>query len=90
MIQLFFDLFGCNLLGILLGLWFLNYFAVGKLHWVYRKEEDEERKRRDCSILATTLSKFKPSVWRRHEWHIFDSLKNYGVFIFICTMVRVV
>ena len=33
--HLFLDLFGCNLIGIILGHWTLNYFAAKKMSWVY-------------------------------------------------------
>ena len=40
--HLFLDLFGCNLLGIILGYYTLKYFSASKINWVY--DPDSERR----------------------------------------------
>lgn len=41
--HLFLDLFGCNLIGIILGAYFLRKFYVRKLNWIYTKNPTDER-----------------------------------------------
>lgn len=36
--QVFLDLFGCNLIGIILGALTLKYFGVAKIRWVVEKD----------------------------------------------------
>lgn len=36
--HLFLDLFGCNLIGIILGAWTLNHFGSARINWVFDRD----------------------------------------------------
>ena len=65
--HLFLDLFGCNLIGIILGYYTLKYFSATKINWVYDPDSAQSNKRgtftkdEGCSnIVYNFFDKFKP------------------------------
>lgn len=42
--SLLLDLFGCNLLGIILGNFIIDKFNMRKFHWLHEPEENEPKK----------------------------------------------
>lgn len=41
--HLLLDLFGCNLLGIILGHWFIKKTGMKKYHWFFEPTEESEK-----------------------------------------------
>ena len=73
--HLFLDLFGCNLIGIILGYYTLKYFSVSKITWVYDPKSVKSDKRgtvpkdEACSnVVFNFFDKFKPQVFEKYEW----------------------
>ena len=72
----FLDLFGCNLIGIILGHYSLKYFSSKKINWVYDPQSDKQDKtpgRKDISCsssLQVFLDKFRPTVFEKYEWAV--------------------
>ena len=50
--HIFLDLFGCNLIGIILGYYTLKYFSASKIIWVYdpnsQRNRNSERRATNC------------------------------------------
>ena len=57
--QLFLDLFGCNMFGIILGAITIKYMGVSRINWMYYKPQNKVN---TCNqnMLVGTLEKFKP------------------------------
>lgn len=64
--SLLLDLFGCNLLGILIGAWFLKKFGVSRISWVREKSKTSKITQTEelpCNnVILRVLDKFKPSA----------------------------
>lgn len=61
--SLLLDLFGCNLLGITLGHYFLKYFGVSKINWVKGgQKQDVAVKACDGNLVLKLFSKLTPST----------------------------
>lgn len=73
--HMFLDLFGCNMLGIILGALTIKYIGVSRINWVYSKPRGTVSS--DDSFLQKTLGKLKPEVYTTYNWQMFDSLKRY-------------
>lgn len=55
-------MFGCNMLGIILGAYTCNYLYVSRMNWIYVKPQTPMVK--PCTDKVTALiEKFKPNVW---------------------------
>lgn len=89
--HLLLDVFGCNMLGIIIGAAILRYMSVNKLHWVYYKQKKDERYLYDqCSAINRAIYKLKPEFLIKHDWKVFKSLKRfYGVLFFCCICLAV-
>jgi len=89
--HLLLDVFGCNMVGIIIGAFIIRYMSVKKLSWVYQKPKEMEKYLyKECSVIQRTFYKFKPQVLMKHNWGMFNSLKQfYGVLIF-CVIVLLV
>lgn len=89
--HLLLDLFGCNMVGIIIGACFLKYASVKKLHWIYQKEKTTENfLYNECSAINRAALKLKPQFFMQHDWEVFKSLKRfYGVLIYICICIGV-
>ena len=75
--HLFLDLFGCNLIGMYLGWWTLEYFGTHKPTWVqdYNEKEKKQTTPEPCSnMLVTAIEKLRPTVFERYSW---DGLSSY-------------
>ena len=71
------------MIGIILGAYTCNYLYVGRLHWIYTKPIGTAPA--PCqSKVQTFVNKFKPNVWARYDWSMFNSLKRYGQLLFFC------
>ena len=74
--HLFLDLFGCNLLGIILGAFTLKQFGSSRLRWVYDPKQKQAKKsakqpidQDHCSnIVYNFFDKLRPTVFERYEW----------------------
>ena len=77
--QLFLDLFGCNMFGIILGALTIKYMGVSRINWIYSKPKPAGSKVDVCdqSIIVRTAEKFKPQVLITYNWAMFSSLKRY-------------
>jgi len=70
--HLFLDLFGCNLIGIILGAWTLNRFGSSKITWVYDPEQNQAGGSKaidadPCSnVVMGALDKLRPSVFEKY------------------------
>ena len=92
--HLFLDLFGCNLIGLILGYYTLKYLSVSKINWVYdpaaATRQDQGRARAssgdacNTEVITSVLDKFKPGVFEKYEW---AALRNPRRLISITTMV---
>jgi len=74
------------MLGIILGAYTCNYLYVGRLNWIYTKQGamDQQPCQNKVNVF---LEKFKPNVWTRHNWGIFQSLWRYTAVLFYCFFV---
>ena len=77
--HLFLDLFGCNLIGIVLGHYTLKYFSANKIKWVYDadsvKQVEGRSRTRSSSFDACNnikvynfFDKLRPGVFEKYEW----------------------
>lgn len=76
--QLLLDLFGCNMLGIVMGAWTMKKLGVSRLNWIYKKPTGQP----DMSMMQNALSKFQPDVLSTYDWHMFSDLKRYFQVLF--------
>ena len=79
-LQLFLDVFGCNMCGIILGAVFIKYMGVSRINWIYKKPKPHKGIKclDEGNPILKTLSKFKPEVYYKYDWAIFKSLKRYS------------
>lgn len=77
--QLLLDLFGCNMLGIILGAWTMKYMGVSRLNWIYKKPTG---KNDNLSPMANAMVKFRPDVMSTYNWQMFTNLKRYCQVLF--------
>lgn len=89
--HLLLDVFGCNMLGIIIGAFILRFMEVKKLHWVYEKNKKTERYLyTECSAINRAVLKLKPNVFIQHNWEVFKSLyRFYGVLFFCCISIAI-
>jgi phosphatidylserine synthase 2 len=67
-----YDVFGCNLLGMVAGMWFAHWLGAKEFNWT-----GGSGKRRTMKRVALH---FTPRVFpRRFDWHAFSSWKRFGV-----------
>lgn len=82
--HLFLDLFGCNLIGIILGHYTIKYFGSTRINWVWDSKSKQTGQQACSSQVCTALDKLRPSFLERYEW---AGLKNvprlFGVLVFI-------
>ena len=69
--HLLLDLFGCNLLGILLGMWVIKYYNLWTHHWLFEPTEESNK----LSYLKWIKYSFN---WvsehvNEHKWHFLAS-----------------
>lgn len=82
-------MFGCNALGIVLGVYTCNYLYVSRLNWIYTKPSITQNPSQQ-SKLTVFIEKFKPNVWTRYNWDSFSNLNRYFAIIFYCSFVLAV
>ena len=97
--HLFLDLFGCNLIGMILGWWSLEYFASQKLTWL---KDDNKSKRKaistDTSLgdpacktqLITALEKLRPAVFEKYHWDGLASYQRFFGMVAFCVICLVI
>ncbi len=77
------DLFGCNLIGIILGHYTLKWFGVSKISWV--KSTIPKDQCCDPEVVLRVIDKLRPQVLERFEWSALQNLSRYiGVATFCC------
>ena len=87
--HIFLDLFGCNLIGIILGHFTLKYFAAKKLTWVWdpksEKKTDSNYDLASCSnSIQVFLDKLRPTVFEEYEWAGLANLQRlFGMTAFV-------
>lgn len=66
--SLLLDVFGCNLIGLVLGRYTLKYFGVTKIKWI--RSQSTPVKRDVCSTdkLKSAIEKMTPEVFEVYEW----------------------
>ena len=91
--HLFLDLFGCNLIGIILGHYTLKYFGSNRIRWVWDPSmvNRKSHKSESCpNQLYTALDKLRPTVFERFEWAGLASLQRFlGVTVFVVTVLLI-
>jgi len=92
--SLLLDLFGCNLLGIVIGAWFLKRFGVSRISRV--KEPAKLHKITQTSdapcnnVVLRVLEKLRPSALEQYEWSALQNLNRYmgvTVFVVVCLLI---
>jgi phosphatidylserine synthase 2 len=79
--HLLLDVFGCNMIGIILGAYSCNYLYVRRMNWLNKPHNLVP----PCqSKIKTLINKFKPNVWTRYEWSVFQNVKRYNQILFYC------
>ena len=88
--HLFLDLFGCNLIGIILGHYTLKYFGSTRINWVY---DDSKKKKKPmpsyqsepCSnLVVAALDKMRPNFLQQYEWAGLQSFQRFfGMTVFV-------
>jgi len=94
--HLFLDLFGCNLIGIILGHYTLKYFGSKRIQWVWDSKAAKNQARavtqtENCGgQLITALDKLRPAVLEKYEWAALANLQHFfGVLAYICTILLI-
>ena len=89
--HLILDLFGCNMIGIMIGAFILRKFSVVKLNWIYAKQKsDEKYLYSECSAINRAFTKLRPEFLIKHNWEVFKSLKRFYGIIFYWIIVNLV
>ncbi len=70
--SLILDVFGCNLIGIILGHLTCKYLELGNFKWF-----GTHKKSHHMSEARKIFALFLPNEWSNYNWHMFDSLKNF-------------
>lgn len=77
------------MLGIIMGAYTCNYLYVGRLNWIYTKNGVQPN--HPCeSKVKVFFEKFKPNVWTKYDWGIFNSVNRFGSVLFYCFFVLAV
>ncbi|KAJ6251951.1 phosphatidylserine synthase 2 [Anaeramoeba flamelloides] len=77
--HLILDLFGCNWLGIELGMYIIKKFKIKEFHWFGRVNPEKKVK-----------TKWLPKCWQQYQWELFESPKRFGWVMFIVFFMSVV
>lgn len=65
------------------GAYMCNYLYVKRLSWIYTKPQLALVA--PCqSKVKTFVRKFKPNVWTKHDWSVFESPKRYFQVLLFC------
>jgi phosphatidylserine synthase 2 len=86
--HLLLDLFGCNLIGIILGNWALLYFGVTKIKWI-RQSQKKEKPSEPCSTqgIRSAIEKMQPDIMEVYEWGYLKNLNRLAgttMFVLVC------
>lgn len=73
--SLFLDLFGCNMLGILIGAWIMRKFNMSKYHWFFEPNEKTENMNY-VRRLYYSLTEAKPYL-ETNTWHWLNNPTNF-------------
>jgi len=65
------DVFGCNLAGMLLGMWTCRHYANKEFNWTGVKKISST-----SGKLKRVLKQFTPFSWTNYEWTAFKSVKR--------------
>ncbi|CAI2362891.1 unnamed protein product [Moneuplotes crassus] len=86
--HLILDLFGANLLGMVIGSYILKYYSVNKINWIYEKDHKSAQMRylNQCSSIKRAVLKLQPNFFMQHDWKVFKSLKRFYTVIGYCAM----
>jgi phosphatidylserine synthase 2 len=86
--SLLLDIFGCNLLGIVLGYQTLKYFGVKRQDWVAKKKP--EGTCLPCDAPVRFFAKMMPASLQTYEWSGLQDVTHYmGVTVFCCMTLAV-
>ena len=89
--HLLLDLFGCNLIGIVIGACLVRKFYFRKLNWIYTKSKsDEKYLYQECSAIGRGFKKLTPDFLMRHDWEIFSNLRRFYGILFYCVCINLV
>lgn len=69
--SLLMDLFGCNLIGIILGAYILKHFGVSKIDWLRGKEIEKSTQTEQIkceNMIANFFNKLRPAALEQYEW----------------------
>lgn len=80
------DMFGCNLIGMIIGLSTIKFFKMRQLHWFYEPTEETQK----LSLLEKIKFSFSCSAREKHlkadRWHwLSEGWTFNGVIFFFCT-----
>jgi phosphatidylserine synthase 2 len=83
--HLFLDLFGCNLLGGVVGFWLVDYFKARKYSWLTLRKIPTARGKINRIFLQ-----FTPMGWTSYEWGVLESpRKLLGVLWLLLVLMQV-
>lgn len=86
--HLILDVFGCNMLGILLANYVMKKMNIEKFHWFFEPTEKSE----SLSYLQRfwfSLTEVKPYV-EKLQWHFLASFKNYLIVLWIISLMSII
>jgi len=83
--HLFLDLFGCNLLGGIVGFWLVGHFKARTYSWLTLRKIPTARGKINRIILQ-----FTPMAWSNYEWGVLESpRKLLGVLWLLLVLMQV-
>ena len=77
--HLLLDLFGCNLIGIYLGMRTCKYFSMKQYHWTGVASQPSKRAK-----LKRMLMQVTPVNWEESDWQALSSPRMFGALLFMC------
>lgn len=81
--QMFLDLFGCNMAGIIMGAWTIKWMGISRINWLYKKPT--ANKASGCEEggpIGKAIHRLRPNVLTTYDWQMFSSLKRYLQILF--------
>ena len=88
--HVFLDLFGCNLIGIILGHYTLQYYGIPKIKWVLGSSEPEKKDSCPTGKLKSAVTKIQPDLLEVYQWSALkDTNRLFGVtaFVIVCLVI---
>ncbi|KAK3289872.1 hypothetical protein CYMTET_2708 [Cymbomonas tetramitiformis] len=78
------DVFGCNLVGMIIGMWTVKHYAHKEYNWTGIKEISNVRGK-----VGRVLKQFSPFSWTNYEWAALSSPQRFGQVMLLLVMQAV-